>query len=242
MINVRDEIEEIVLSFQSNGDIVSFTDNLDGTYTINTSDLGNLQSGFKIVLTYADSSLNRDVVISSITSSSFTFSGTNITEPTGWQMAVYFEVGHRIELNKKYENKAKAINKRVQEYPLFWLYTDFERTPSDLEHVAFDTVLQGAIVDFSDKDYYEEQRIDENFKPVLYPYLELFNAALNTLPYKGKFNTPYGSGKEIDIITTDRPFFGSADQTANVLPQVTDAVEWQVNLAWNKNDEVCTSY
>jgi hypothetical protein len=243
MIEVREEIEEIVNSFKSSGSISLWIDNT-GSYTVGTSDIGNLQAGFKVVLTYADTSLNRDVILTSIDSNNntFTFNGTGIAQANGWEMALYFEVGHRIELNEKYTNKAKSINKYVHEYPLFWLYTDFERSISDVDQAEFNTVLQGAIVDFTQKELYEEQRVTNKFVPILYPYLELFHKALNTLPYYSKFVTPYGTSKEIDILTTDRPLFGSSDDNAHVLSQTTDAIEWQIEVIWKKQGSVCTGY
>ena len=72
MIIVRDEIEAIVLSVKSSGTVDTWVDNT-GSYTVSTNDLGNLQSGFKIVLIYADTSLNRDVWIDSIDSVNNTF-------------------------------------------------------------------------------------------------------------------------------------------------------------------------
>lgn len=244
MINVRAKIEEIVLSVKSSGGLVSFTDNLDGTYTIEAADIGNLAADFKVVLIYSDESNNKDIVISSVDSdlNTFTFSGTNITEPDSWEMAIYFEHGHRIELNKKYTNKAKSINKQVQEYPLIWLYTDFEKNITDTENVEFETTLQLAIVDFSNKELYEEQRIDQKFEPVLWPLLELINDAFNKTTYKRNFVTPYGTNKDIDFLQVERPFFGSDDQQANVLPQVTDAIEIQVDLSWRKSGATCTAY
>lgn len=243
MIVVRDEIEEIMLSIKSTGSVAAWVDNT-GSYTVTTTDLGNLQSGFKVVLIYSDTSLNRDVILTSIdsTTNTFTFDGIGITQPDSWEMALYFEIGHRIELNKKYENKAKAINKRVQEYPLIWLYTDFEQTPSDIEDSAFETTLQGAIVDFTQKELYEEQRIEQKFIPVLYPLLELIDEQFNKLPYNKKFITPYGVDKDIDFITTDRPFFGSADKNKNVLPDYTDAIEWQTQLVWKNQGSTCSAY
>lgn len=242
MIVVRDEIGLIIDSIRSNGNVTSYVDNT-GSYTITTDSLGNLQAGFKVVLIYADTSLNRDVWVSSIDSinNTFTFNGTGITEPLTWELAIYYEYGHRIELNKKYTNKAVSTNKMVQEYPLIWLYTDFEQIPSDLESAEFETTLQGAIVDFSKKELYEEDRIEESFKPVLYPILELIDNAFNGVE-KYRFITPYGVDKEIRFLTTDRPFFGSSDQSANVLPQVTDAIEWQVDLNWAEEGNVCSGY
>ncbi len=243
MIYVRDKIEEIVNSIKSNGTVAGFVDNT-GSYTITTSDIGNLQADFKVLLEYSDTTLNRDVIITSIDSdnNTFTFAGTGITQPDTWGIALYFEVGHRVELNKKYQNKGKTINKRVQEYPLFWLYTDFEKNPSDIEDVDFETTLQGALVDFTQKDLYEEQRIEQKFKPVLYPIIELIDEAFNSTPYYGQFITLYGTDKDIDFTVIDRPFFGSADQNANVLPQYTDAIEWQTNLMWAKEGSVCSGY
>jgi hypothetical protein len=240
MIVVRDEIEQIIDTIRSSGTVDLFVDNT-GSYTITTTDTVNLSAGLKVVLQYADSSLNRDVILTDVTATTFTFEGTNITQPLTWEMALYFEVGHRVELNKKYVNKAKSINKMVREYPLVWLYTDFEQNPSDIEDVAFTTTLQGAICDFTQKELYEEQRIEQKFKPVLYPILELIDIAFNGI-YKQKFITPYGVDKDIRFITTDRPFFGSFDQSQSVLPQETDAIEWQVELNWANEGDTCTAY
>ncbi len=232
MIVVRDEIEEIVMAIQSSDAVTSFLDNLDGTYTIGTNDIQALEAGYKVVLQYSDTTLNRDIIIDSILGNTFTFTDTNVTQPETWEMALYFECDHRIELNKKYTNKAKAENKRVQEYPLFWLYADFIEVPGNGSAIFFETTLQAAIVDFSERNLYAEQRIEQKFKPVLYKYKELIEIAFNTAPFKRKFTIPFGENNKIQFQKIDRPFFGSADQNQNVLPQVTDAIEIEVNLKW----------
>lgn len=233
MIVVRDEIEEIILSIKSSGSVTGWVDNV-GSYTVTTSSIGNLQAGFKVVLKYdSDSKLNRDIIVTSVDSANntFTFSGTGITQPDNWEMAVYFEIGHQKELHKKYLNKAKSLNKRVQEYPLFWLFTNFTQTEGDNEYTEFSTELSGAIVDFTELNLYEEQRIEQKYKPVLYPLYELMLQAFNNNTYKKKFVTPFGA-KKILFTQTDRPFFGSDNPEANILPGYTDAIEWGVNLDW----------
>ena len=239
MIVVRDEIEEIIMSIQSTGSIDSWVDNT-GSYTVGTSDIGNLQEGFKVVLKYADSINDRDVVLTSVDTinDTFTFEGNNISQPDSWEMALYFEFGHQKELHKKYTNKAKAKNKRVQEYPLFWLFTNFTQTEGDREYIEFSTELGGAIVDFTDLTYYEEQRIENVYKPVLYPYYYLMVNAFNSSTYRKKFVRPFGE-KTILFNQTDRPFFGSDNPEANVLPQFTDAIEWGVSLDWFLESNNC---
>ncbi len=240
MIVVRDEIEKIVLSIKSSGSVDLWTDNT-GSYTITTSDLGNLQSGFKIVLRYSDSSLDRDVVITSIDSvdKKFTFSGTGIQEPDTWEMALYFESGHQKELHKKYTNKAKSINKRVQEYPLVWLFRNFEEEQNDDGgYIDFTTDLQGAVADFSSIELYDEDRIDEKYIPVLMPYLELIQEAFNTGSNLRKFVVPFGQEK-IKLNKIKRPFFGSEDPQANILPQITDAIQWGSTLNWREEENNC---
>ena len=107
MILIRDKIEEIVMAIQSSGSVNSYVDNTD-SYTITTNGtdtMGGLGIGTKVVLIYSDTTLNRDVVITSLTSTTFTFSGTGILEPDSWKMAIYFDVGSRIEIVHKYNTK-----------------------------------------------------------------------------------------------------------------------------------------
>ena len=239
MIVVRDEIEEIVMSVQSSGSVTSFVDNLDGTYAIGLDAIGNLQAGFKILLKYADASLNRDAVIDSISGSEITITDTKLTQPDTWEMALYFEVGHRAELIKKYINKAKSTNKKVQEYPLFWLYTDCQETPGEQgTYTEMVTTLQSAIVNRTEKELYEENRIEQKFKPVLYPLYELITGAFNSSTYKQKFVTSFGN-TEIKFQKIDRPFFGSIAEDKNVLPQITDAIELEYELKWFKQETNC---
>lgn len=235
MILVRDIIEEIVMGIQSSGNVDSFLDNGDGSYTITTNGndvTGGLGVGTKLVLIYDDTAFNKDVVITAITSNTITFLSTTITQPTSWKMAIYFDVGHRVELNEKYNNKSKLTNGKVQRYPLFWLYTDFEKDEGNGEYIAFETDLTGALVDFSNQTAYEEARIEDKFIPVLYPYFQMIETAFNTAPYKRNFVTQFGEDNKIKFKKTDRPFFGSADKKKRVLPQATDAIEFQVKLKW----------
>ena len=236
MIVVYDQIKALILSLRNQSDVLSFTDNGDGTYTIESTDIYDLQADFKVVLEYSDTTLNRDVIVDSISGNTFTFSGTGITEPDTWFMAIYFEQGHRIELNKKYENKAKSTNKKIQEYPLVWLYSDYEKRPSENENVSFETTLQFALVDFSQMNLYEDQRIEQKFKPVLYPYIELIDEEINRNSYSYKIHNGWGFESTINLTIFDRPFFGSDDQSKNVLPQVTDAIEFQSTISWIVED------
>ncbi len=238
MINVRDKIEEIVLSIKSIGTVDTWVDNV-GSYTITTASTGNLAVGFKVVLIYADTSLNRDETITAVTDTTFTYSGSGIDEPVSWEMAIYFEEGHRIEMNQKYGNKLKSTPRRISEYPLFWLYTDFEEEPGDGEMTAFNTTLAFSIVNTSKIDLYEDERMEQKFKPVLYPYRELIETAFNTAPYKRNFVTPFGENSTIKFRRKDRPFFGSTDKEKNVLPQITDAIEFQVDLRWFVESTAC---
>jgi hypothetical protein len=227
------------MSLQSSGVVNSFVNNGNGTYTITTNDIGNLEIGFKVVLKYTDTTLNRDIIISAISGNTLTFLGTNITQPDTWEMALYFEHGHRIELNKKYINKAKSVNKMIEQFPLVWLYTDFEERPPVYEDSEFITTLQFALVNRTDKDLYEDQRITQKFKPVLYYIKDLIKEAFNGI-YKRTFITPFGN-TEIKLMVVDRPFFGSPNGE-NVLPDPTDAIEFQVELNWRKEGSICTGY
>jgi hypothetical protein len=173
MINVREKIETIVNSIRSSGSVISITINLDGTYTIFTKTTGNLQSSFKVLLMYTDSSQNRDVYVDSVDSNSFTFSSQALGSPVAWQMSLYYEYGTRAEMNQKYINKGKAANKLISEYPFFWLYTPISEQVNLIEPLYTRTTIRGSIVNQSRRDMYEENRINQKFKPVLYPYFEL---------------------------------------------------------------------
>lgn len=234
MILIRDIIEEIVMAIQSSGSVDTWADNT-GSYTITTGGddtMGGLGIGTKVVLIYSDTTLNRDVVITSLTDNTFTFSGTNITEADSWEMAIYFDVGSRTEMIHKYNTKSKLNNSKVQKFPLFWLYTDFEEEAGNGEYIAFETILQAALVDQSDATSYEEDRVTNKFIPVLYPYIEMIETAFNTAPYKRNFVTTYGEDKKIKLNKIDRTFFGSADKKKSVLPVITDAREIEINLKW----------
>ena len=237
MIVVKNVIRDVILTAQSTGTVDAWTDN-SGSYTI-TTDVADLEVGFKVVLIYADTTLNQDVIITSITgTTAFTFSGTSITQPATWEMALYFEVGNRNELNRKYLNKAKSINKMVQEYPLVWLYTNFDQEPSESTGIDFTTDLTFSLVDFTEKNLYEEDRITNKYIPVLYPYLALIKTAFNARPSRDNFIIEYGN-KGIDFSTMDFPFFGSQDQKENVLPEITDAIEFGIKLQWRRDKTLC---
>ena len=154
-------------------------------------------------------------------------------------MALYFESGHQKELHKKYTNKARSGNKRVQEYPLVWLFRNFEEEPiGDGGYIDFTTDLQGAIADFSQIELYDEDRIDEKYIPVLMPYAKLIEDAFNIGNNLKKFVVPFGQEK-IKLSRIKRPFFGSQDPEANILPQITDAIEWGVTLNWREEENNC---
>jgi len=234
-ILIRDIIEEIVMAIQSSGGIDTWLDNGDDTFTITTNGddmMGGLGVGTKVVLIYSDTTLNKDVVIIELTSNTFTFSSANTTEPDSWKMAIYFDVGSRTEIVHKYNTRSKLNNSKVQKFPLFWLYTDFEQEAGNGEYIGFETILRAALVDQSDATSYEEDRITNKFIPVLYPYIEMIETAFNIAPYKRNFVTTYGEDKNIKFNKYDRTFFGSADKKKSVLPVITDAIEIEIDLKW----------
>ena len=129
--------------------------------------------------------------------------------------SVYFEFGHPIELNNIIKMKGRQL-----QYPAIFLFVDIEETRN----------IQGRwgtisptliIVNETEQTYLASQRLENSFKPILYPIYELL---INEIE-----NSSYFSGTQVVHGKRDHYFYGSdMNEGKSSFDQKFDAIELNI--------------
>lgn len=141
----------------------------------------------------------------------------------------YYMYGHRDEIAARLLKKEGSVIKKKQKYPLVILAMDIPRPV--VKGVA-NYLLNIVIVCRTKNEYNVEQRMEQTFKPVLYPLHTQFIEAVRD---SGLFMWP-GDPSYPDHLPIDRPKWGvwmSEGTLKQYMPDPLDAVEI-LNLKLNK--------
>ncbi len=132
--------------------------------------------------------------------------------------APYYMYGHRAEINNRLENLSKGKATKLQKYPLIALKLDVSETVengiSSFEdlNIGFFTITK--------ENYNAEERVENIFKPILFPMYELFFeklASSGLFLIKGSVKPPHTK--------VDRPFYGTQDNEGNVKRIFSDPLD-----------------
>lgn len=212
----KDVIESVVTAMKSSGTIDTITEVTD-TWTIETSDTGNLKDDFKVKIGsyyYRISSLVKDT--------SFVVETTrDLSEETTWEMYLNFDFGSKEEIIS--DQRLKSGDKKQDEkFDLIWLFNTIESSYPDEKknYERTDSILMAIVTD-SRQGKTSEWKLTNRFKTRLNPIFELFRTELKKSDY---------------IVLIDNELsFDSQDwydykDPANVLNETTDAIEFQVSI------------
>ena len=212
----KDIIESVVTAMKSSGTIDTITEVTD-TWTIETSDTGNLKDDFKVKIGsyyYRISSLIKDT--------SFVVETTrDLSEETTWEMYLNFDFGSKEEIIS--DQRLKSGDKKQDEkFDLIWLFNTIESSYPDEKknYERTDSILMAIVTD-SRQGKTSEWKLTNRFKTRLNPIFELFRTELKKSDY---------------IVLIDNELsFDSQDwydykDPANVLNETTDAIEFQVSI------------
>ena len=127
---------------------------------------------------------------------------------------VYFEFGHPIELNNVIKQKDEV---RQLQYPAVFLFTDInENRNIQGRWATINPTL--VIVNETEQTYLASQRLENSFKPILYPIYELLIQEIE--------NSSYFSGTFLNHGKRDHYFYGSdMNEGKSAFDQKFDAIE-----------------
>lgn len=133
----------------------------------------------------------------------------------------YYMAGHRVEIsNRLLEKDADPVYK-YQKYPLVALRLD---TPEKNRDGMVDFTLNIAILMFTDRNWNADERLENVFKPVLFP---LYDSFLRNVINVGLFTWP-GLHKRPVHTKYNRYYWGTEvkeGNTANIFSDPLDAIE-----------------
>jgi hypothetical protein len=129
----------------------------------------------------------------------------------------YYMYGHRAEINNRLENLSKGKTTKLQKYPLVALKLDVEES---VEGGISSFDLNIGLFAITKENYNAEERVENVFKPILYPLYELF---FEKLASAGIFLIK-GSTKP-EHTKVDRPFYGTQDTEGNIKRIFSDPLD-----------------
>lgn len=138
--------------------------------------------------------------------------------------------GYLSEVNETLIQDSKTEEYRSKKYPLVWLVQPFEVQRKTLGVYGTIQSLRLIIINGSDKNWKAPQRMENNFKPVLYP---IYESLLDRFAKSKAFSivgTPQSS-------FTDRYYWGAEQQEA--LNDVFDCMDITINDLKIKNNLNC---
>jgi hypothetical protein len=130
----------------------------------------------------------------------------------------FYMFGHRIEIAKRLLDKDKDKVFKNQKYPLIALRMDIQESVSK---GVWSYTLNLLIANYTDKKWNAEERMENIFKPVLYPIYERF---MRELQFSGLFFWP-GNQDFPEHTKVDRPFWGTDNQEGNVKNIFNDPID-----------------
>lgn len=148
---------------------------------------------------------------------------------------VFFDYGHYVEVTRNLTQKDASITQRDKKYPLIWMVMDFVERYGDINYDYCQLPdLQFIIAVPTTAAMTTRDRIDKNFKPVLYP---IYDAFKEEILESGMFS----NADPLDHEKIDRPYWGGQDNmgngTVNLFNDFIDAIQIR-RLKLNVN-EIC---
>lgn len=132
---------------------------------------------------------------------------------------VNYQFGHPIEINETLVNLSK-ISTNPERFPLICLLTDINEAKGERFGIDSEVSLHIIIAQLTDKNYTALERMENNFKPTLYPiYTELL-----TKIARSKYFTQ-STPELIQHTKTDRLMWGKVGVNGNEGLIFTDALD-----------------
>jgi len=216
----KDTIEDVIDEMKSSGTIISASES-DGTWTIGTSDTGNLKDYFKVKI---GSSYYRVSNVDTTFENSFdVVTSDTITTEMTWEMYINFQFGYPKEVIEIVQRKGMN-QKKDEKFDLIWLFGDMpQKTPIENELIDKEVDITISIVTNSKQNYTIEERITNKLERILNPLFELFK---NTL--EDSTAIIINRGEKLAIEKHFRPNYAVDEK--NVFGENTDAIEFKLTI------------
>jgi len=218
------------------GSTISNVSELAGVSTITTDNIYTLQDEMLIEIgntVYAVSNITRTGV------AEWTFDVTGAITDATWQLALYYEFGRALEVGNILKDKKEDPTNKNKRFPLMWLLTGIEKAEGS-GYVDYEASIVIAFIYLSEKNLRAQKRLDDKFEPILDPLVELFETTIKTSPGSRYFVLEYG--EVLDISKTDKFKYGSVGGDKHVFDDISDAIELNMTLKFNKAGTACNIY
>lgn len=133
-------------------------------------------------------------------------------------LAPFYMYGHNSELNSRLLERGKSKTLKYRKYPLIALRLDVDEENQGNGMVKYS--LNIGIFAYTKEHLNSEERIEQVFKPILYPLYESF---LTELRNSGLFT--WAGSPTPKHVKTDRPFWGTQDSERNLKKIFTDPLD-----------------
>lgn len=144
-----------------------------------------------------------------------------------------YQYGYVIELNETLMQYNNDPNNRDKKFPLVWLAEPFDIPRGEAGFYGRTDELNIFIINGSDKNWKAKQRMENNFKSIIYP---IYRELLNQLILSDAFQE--SDIEKIKHKTTNRYYWG--EQQQSVLNDVVDCMKISQLKLTLKNKQNCT--
>ena len=162
---------------------------------------------------------------------------STIIQASALARPVYYMYGHPSEVVNNLQEMTNEASLQNSKYPLIALFTDVPIRKGQSVGMYGDATVQVVICALSDRHYKAPQRMEETFKPILYP---IYNEFLNQLRMHKQFN--YLHEEEIRHTQIDRLYWGRQGlygNQGNMFNDYIDCIELQ-SLVIPIENKICS--
>lgn len=215
------------------GSTISNISEVGGISTITTDNIYSLQDDMLVELGSRVYQVS-NIVRTGVSEWTFDVNATGLTA-TEWSLALYYEYGRALEINLSLKDKKDDPVNKNKRFPLMWLLTDIEKNENF--ELGYEAPITIAFIYLSEETIRAKKRIKTKMVPILDPLVSLFKNTIKTSPGKRYFIFPYGVN--LDLTETDKFKYGSVANNTHVFDDVTDAIQLDMNLRFNVEQQNC---
>lgn len=149
---------------------------------------------------------------------------------------IHYMYGHPLEIVTRLQEMTQSPTQAANKYPLVALFTDFQIERGDRPDMYGRARLQLIVATITENTYQAPQRMEKNFKPILYP---IYNEFLYQLFRHKQFSVQ--SEEELKHTQIDRMYWGKQGlygNVGNIFNDYIDCIELQ-NLIVNVKNKIC---
>lgn len=133
---------------------------------------------------------------------------------------VYYFFGHLREITTRFQELTNSTTDKDKMFPCVVLFTDIPVRQNQPPGTYGTASLNLIIANFTQQNYTAQQRLDNNFKPVLYPIKKEF---FRQMERHLQFTYP----NEISYTEIDRYYYGATVDSKNQFNDFIDCIEIQ---------------